>query len=115
VGPEFLVFAVLLPVWTSTTVLRWTSWLRRRTATPPWARGIALGLGALWVLVLMTGLCTALVATARTRVNDIADGMNISAMALIVLVADAAWLLACTWRWHWSSRPPTVARDGPYR
>jgi hypothetical protein len=139
VGPEFLVFAVLLPVWTAMAVLKWTGWLRRRTATPPWARAIAFFVGALGVLALMAGMCTAVAAPegrqvcnaheaehfpsecafrrvkTETRRETISNGLSLGGIGVLVLVFGVAWLLGCTWRWHWALRPPRVEGLGPYR
>jgi hypothetical protein len=139
VGPEFFVFAVLLSVWTAMAVLRWTGWLRRRTGTPPWARAVAFFLAAFGVLALTAGMCTAIAAPdggqpctrwfeaqhpsdcavqrvkARDRSETISNGLSVGGVGLLILVSGVAWLLGCTWRWHWAARSPAFEGSGPYR
>jgi hypothetical protein len=108
-------------------LIAWTRWLRRRTATPPWARAIAISfvaIGSLGVVVTIvlavqsfgaaTADSTSEADAARMLAEGLSESMNCGALASLVAVAGAVWLVVCTWRWHWSAKPPVIER-GPYR
>ncbi len=104
--------APLLPL------LFWTRWLRRRTAAPRFATRISYALLVVGALVTLFGV----VSTFRTVALNVADevdgtsqkarmlaegiseAINCGALAIVVALVAAFWLLFATWRWLWLAR-----------
>jgi hypothetical protein len=114
----------LVPVWI------WARWLRRRTGAPrfaSWTAYALIGLGALFALVGAASLVLAYSAPpapgypwtepagkARVLAEGISASLNCGAIEVLIALLATAWLLFCTYRWHWRVRRPTVG-DPPYR
>jgi hypothetical protein len=119
VGIELLVLFALVVV--SPFAIRsglgaWIRWLRNRTAMPSWARLVSQWLAWTAAGALAVGILSATsyeLFPSRIVVLRVAEATIFAGFALEFLAV--AWLLGCTWRWHWAARPAIPAGMPPYR
>jgi hypothetical protein len=93
----------------------WIRWLRNRTAIPSWARLLSQ-----WLVWAAAGaLSLGIVSATWYEVGPNRPVMRLAEVAIFAGFAleflAVAWLLACTWRWHWAARPAIPAGMPPYR
>jgi hypothetical protein len=132
---NFFLIAALAPPWIMAAVMAWTGWLRRRTGAPRWACKVGLALGGGSVLTIAVSLVAAFDAAVHSQHRhgvavdgthpdprwvaayreSIAEPLQWSALGVLALLGCFAWLLACTWRWHWKESPQECGPTNPYR
>ena len=110
-----VVVTALSPAVFLVPLVLWARWLRRRTGAPRFVVRVALALAALAAAVTLFGVVVSVRALlsagadesaeaygkARALAEGISEAMNCGALAVVVALVLALWLLFGTWRWHW--------------